>query len=116
MKTKKPAHKPPPPPKRLVYSMKLYVTGATPRSTRAVTNLRRLCEQYLEGRYKLEVIDVYQQPGLAREGQIIAVPTLVKTLPLPLRKFIGDMSNIHNLLSELQINSSPATQGGPANK
>ena len=97
-----------------MYSMKLYVTGATPRSTRAVTNLRRLCEQYLEGRYELEVIDVYQQPGLAREGQIIAVPTLVKTLPLPLRKFIGDMSNIQNLLTELQITSirgTPARQG-----
>lgn len=90
-------------PPRLVYAMKLYVTGATPRSTRAIANLRRLCEEHLAGRYELEVIDVYQQPNLARAGQIIAVPTLVKSLPLPLRRFIGDMSNKENLLAGLDI-------------
>lgn len=104
MKSKKPP--PVPRPKRLGYSMKLYVTGATPRSTRAVTNLRRLCEQYLPGQYELEVIDVYQQPDQVREGQIIAIPTLVKTMPLPLRKFIGDMSNVQNLLAGLEIQPS----------
>ncbi len=110
MKAKKTAPKEPPaPPKRLVYSMKLYVTGATPRSSRAISNLRRLCEQYLAGQYELEVIDVYQQPDLARAGQIIAVPTLVKTLPSPLRKFIGDMSNIQSLLAGLEIRSAPGT-------
>lgn len=104
MKSKKPP--PAARPKRLGYSMKLYVTGATPRSTRAVTNLRRLCEQYLPGQYQLEVIDVYQQPELARQGQIIAMPTLVKTMPLPLRKFIGDMSDVRNLLAGLEIQPS----------
>jgi circadian clock protein KaiB len=83
--------------------MRLYVTGATPRSSRAITNLRKLCDEYLTGRYKLEIVDVYQQPELAREGQIIAAPTLIKTFPLPLRRFIGDMSNTANLLAGLQI-------------
>jgi circadian clock protein KaiB len=83
--------------------MRLYVTGATPRSSRAIANLRKLCDQYLAGRYKLEVIDVYQRPELAREGQIIAAPTLVKSFPLPLRRFIGDMSNTTNLLAGLDV-------------
>jgi circadian clock protein KaiB len=83
--------------------MRLYVTGATPRSSRAITNLRRLCDEYLAGRYDLKVIDVYQQPELALEGQIIAAPTLVKMLPAPLRRFIGDMSNTKNLLAGLEI-------------
>lgn len=86
--------------------MRLYVTGATPRSTRAIANLRRLCDQYLPGRYTLEVVDVYQQPHLAREGQIIAAPTLVKSFPLPLRKFIGDMSNTANLLAGLDVRAT----------
>lgn len=90
-------------PKPLIYSMRLYVTGVTPRSTRAISNLRRLCEEHLPGRYKLEVIDVYQQPRLAREGQIIAAPTLIRNFPLPLRKFIGDMSNTRNLLIGLEL-------------
>jgi len=85
------------------FTMRLYVTGATPRSSRAIANLRKLCDEYLVGRYKLEIVDVYQQPELAREGQIIAAPTLVKSFPLPLRKFIGDMSNTANLLAGLQI-------------
>jgi len=91
--------------KRPVYAMKLYVTGATPRSSRAINNLRRLCEEHLPGQYELEVIDVYQQPALAREGQIVAIPTLVKTMPMPLRKFIGDMSDTGNLLAGLEVNS-----------
>lgn len=97
-----------PSPKPLSYSMKLYVTGATPRSTRAISNLRRLCEEYLQGKYELEVIDVYQKPELAREGCIIAAPTLVKMMPHPLRKFIGDMSNTHNLLAGLDIVPRPS--------
>lgn len=87
--------------------MRLYVTGATPRSTRAITNLRRLCDENLHGNYELEVIDIYQQPSLARESQIIAAPTLIKTLPLPLRKFIGDMSNTQTLLTGLEILAVP---------
>jgi len=83
--------------------MRLYVTGATPRSSRAIANLRKLCDQFLAGRYELEIVDVYQQPELAREGQIIAAPTLVKSFPLPLRRFIGDMSNTANLLAGLDV-------------
>jgi len=92
--------------KRVKYAMRLYVTGATPKSSAAITNLRKLCEEYLPGQYELKVIDVYQQPELASEGQIIAAPTLVKSLPLPLRRFIGDMSNTQNLLSGLEIKST----------
>jgi circadian clock protein KaiB len=85
------------------YLMRLYVTGASARSTRAITNLRKLCDEYLPGRYDLKVVDVFQQPELAREGQIIAAPTLIRTLPLPLRRFIGDMSNTASLLKGLEI-------------
>ena len=93
--------------KRVKYAMRLYITGATPRSTAAITNLRRLCDNYLAGEYELKVIDVYQQPELAQEGQIIAAPTLVKLLPLPLRRFIGDMSNTQNLLTGFEIQTTP---------
>jgi circadian clock protein KaiB len=78
--------------------------------------LRKICDEYLAGRYELEIVDVYQQPELAREGQIIAAPTLVKSFPLPLRKFIGDMSNTANLLAGLEIrlltNKSPSPGSG----
>lgn len=94
--------------KQAKYTMRLYVTGATPRSSRAITNLRKICDKYLSDRYKLEVIDVYQQPELAREGQIIAAPTLVKSFPLPLRRFIGDMSNTDSLLTGLEIRVTSA--------
>ena len=94
--------------------MRLYVTGATTRSTRAITNLRRLCDEYLPGRYRLEIIDIYQQPGLAAREQIIAAPTLVKQLPLPLRKFIGDMSDTKSLLAGLEVMVSAVDKQNPA--
>ena len=100
--------------KQAKYTMRLYVTGATPRSSRAITNLRKICDEYLPDRYKLEVIDVYQQPELAREGQIIAAPTLVKSFPLPLRRFIGDMSNTDNLLTGLEIRVTSGKRTSPA--
>jgi len=93
--------------KAVLFTMRLYVTGATPKSSRAITNLRKLCDEYLAGKYTLEIVDVYQQPELAREGQIIAAPTLVKSFPLPLRRFIGDMSNTANLLAGLNIEIVP---------
>ena len=74
------------------FLLRLYVTGATPHSVRAIANIRQFCEEYLHGRYELEVIDLYQQPQLAEGEQIIAAPTLIKRLPLPLRRIIGDMS------------------------
>jgi circadian clock protein KaiB len=92
---------------RAKIAMRLYVTGASPKSTAAIANLRKLCDSYLPGEYDLKVIDVYQQPHLAQEGQIIAAPTLVKSLPLPLRRFIGDMSNTKNLLAGLDIQTAP---------
>lgn len=85
------------------YALTLYVTGMTPRSTRAIENVRAICEEYLQGRYDLEVVDVYQQPDLARSAQIVAAPTLIKKLPLPLRRVIGDMSSKDRVLVGLDI-------------
>jgi circadian clock protein KaiB len=85
------------------YLLKLYVTGLTPASTRAIANIKKICEEHLNGRYELEVIDIYQQPVLARGEQIIAAPTLIRKLPLPLRKFIGDMSNTEKILLGLDL-------------
>jgi len=85
------------------YILKLYVTGFTPASTRAITNIKKICEEHLKGRYELEVIDIYQHPVLAKGEQIIAAPTLIKKLPLPLRKFIGDMSNTERILIGLDL-------------
>ncbi|MBI3950533.1 MAG: circadian clock protein KaiB [Acidobacteria bacterium] len=83
--------------------LRLYVAGTTSRSIRAVTNIRIICEEHLQGRYNLQVIDIYQQPVLAREEQIVAVPTLVKELPRPLRRFIGDLSDTDWLLAGLNL-------------
>ena len=85
------------------YMLRLYVTGMTPRSIRAVANVRAICEEHLQGRYDLEVIDIYQQPTLAEGEQIIATPTLIKKLPLPLRKVIGDMSSTERVLLGLDL-------------
>lgn len=85
------------------FVLRLYVTGMTPRSQRAIENIRGLCEEHLAGRYSLEIIDIYQQPALAKAEQIIAAPTLVKKLPLPLRRVLGDMSNPGRILVVLGI-------------
>jgi circadian clock protein KaiB len=89
------------------YILRLYVTGMTPRSARAVKNLRAICDEYLEGRYELDVIDIYQQPVLTKGEQIIAAPTLIKQLPLPMRRIIGDMSNRERVLLGLDLVRSP---------
>lgn len=91
-----------------IYVLRLYVTGASAASTRAIANLRKLCEEHQKGHYQLEVIDIFQQPSLARGEQIVAAPTLVKVLPLPLRKFIGDMSKVEGLLLGLDVQPAPA--------
>lgn len=91
------------PPRTERYVLRLYVTGMTPRSTEAFATIKALCEQYLAGRYDLEVIDIYQHPTLAREAQIIAVPTLVKKLPEPLRRLIGDLSSEDRVLLGLDL-------------
>jgi circadian clock protein KaiB len=85
------------------YVLRLYIAGTTPRSTRAVMNIKEICEKSLSSRYDLEIIDIYQQPGMAKEQQIIAAPTLIKELPPPLRKFIGDMSNTEKILVGLNL-------------
>ncbi|MBW6500031.1 MAG: circadian clock KaiB family protein [Bacteroidales bacterium] len=85
------------------YILRLYITGTTNRSIMAITNLKKICEEYLEGQYDLEVIDLYKNPNLAEGDQIIASPTLIKKLPLPFRRIIGDMSNTENVLLGLDI-------------
>ena len=85
------------------YVLRLYVTGMTSRSARAVKNLQAVCDEYLKDRYDLEVVDIYQQPVLAKGEQIIAAPTLIKKLPLPMRRIIGDMSNRERVLLGLDL-------------
>ncbi len=89
------------------YVLRLYVSGLTPNSVRAVANLKALCEERLAGRYELEVIDVFQQPELARADQIVAVPTLIKALPLPMRRLLGDLSKKERVLVEFELHAVP---------
>jgi len=79
--------------KKAEYNLRLFVAGASPNSIRAIANIKELCEEHIKGRYTLEIIDVYQQPELARQEQIVALPLLIKSFPLPIRKLIGDMSD-----------------------
>jgi circadian clock protein KaiB len=85
------------------YVLRLYITGTTPQSMRAVVNIRRICEEYMQGRYELEIIDLSQHPALAEGEQIIAAPTLIKQFPLPLRRFIGDLSQTDRILLGLDL-------------
>ena len=85
------------------WELRLYVAGQTAKSVQAFANLKRICEEHLHGLYELEVIDLYQQPQLAQGDQIVAVPTLIKKLPLPLRRIIGDMSDTDRVLVGLDV-------------
>ena len=85
------------------YLLRLYIAGMTDKSVRAVQNIRKICDENLNGRYELEVIDIYQQPELAHDAQIIAAPMLVKKLPLPLRRLIGDMTDKERILVGLDL-------------
>ena len=85
------------------YILRLYVAGMTPASGAAIMNIKKICEENLKGRYELAVIDIYQQPVLARDEQILAAPTLIKKLPVPIRRFIGDMSNKERILLGLDL-------------
>jgi circadian clock protein KaiB len=85
------------------YVLRLYVAGLNPKSQRAIENLKKICVEHLQGRYDLEVVDIYQQPVLAQGEQIVAVPTLIKRLPLPLRRFIGDLSQTEKILVGLEL-------------
>jgi circadian clock protein KaiB len=85
------------------YVLRLYVAGVRPRSVLAIENVKKICEEHLRGRYELQVIDIYQQPVLAKGDQIIAVPTLIKKLPAPLRSLIGDLSDVERVLVGLDL-------------
>jgi len=85
------------------YVLRLYIAGTTAASSRSVENLRAICEEHLKGRYELMIVDVFQQPVLAKDEQIIAVPTLIKKLPAPLRRIVGDLSNEHRVLVGLDL-------------
>ena len=85
------------------YLLRLYVTGTTEKSIRAIQNVRRICEEHLSGRYRIEIIDLLKHPQLARGDQIVAVPTLVRHLPPPMKKIIGDLSNEESVLVGLDL-------------
>lgn len=89
------------------YVLRLYVSGLTPSSARAIASLKTLCEEHLAGRYELEVVDVFQQPELARADQIVAVPTLIRKLPFPVRRLIGDLSKKERVLVEFDLQKLP---------
>ena len=95
------------------YVLRLYVTGTTPRSMRAISNIRKICEEHLEGHYDLEVVDICAHPVLAEGEQIIAAPTLIKTLPLPMRRFIGDLSQTDRILLGLDLLGASSAASSP---
>lgn len=86
------------------FSLKLFISGASPNSTRAIANLKAICEKYIHAEYELEIIDVYQQPTKAKSEQLIALPVLIKYLPLPVKRFFGDLSDTRKVLSGLGLN------------
>ena len=88
-----------------VFELKLFVTGASPNSARAINNLKDICEKHLNERYELEIIDVYQQPLKVEHEDIIALPLLVKSFPLPLKRLVGDMSDTPKVMKGLGINT-----------
>ena len=91
-----------------VWRLRLYVAGQTPRSLAAFANLKRICETHLKGRYRIEVIDLVERPNLSKGDQILAIPTLVRRLPQPMRKIIGDLSDTENVLVGLDLNRTSA--------
>ena len=105
--------------RRQTYVLRLYIAGMSPRSIAAIQNIRKICEEHLGGRYDLQVVDIYRQPGLVAGEQIIAAPTLVKKLPLPLRHFIGDLGDTDQILFGMDLlpggkitATPPAAAGG----
>jgi circadian clock protein KaiB len=88
---------------RRTWRLRLYVAGQTPKSIAALANLKRLCEEHLAGRYRIEIVDLQQQPRLARRDEIVVIPTLVRQLPPPIRKIIGDLSNQQKVLVGLDV-------------
>ena len=95
------------------YVLRLFVAGTTIRSQNAITNVRRICDEHLQGRFELEVIDVYTHPEATRDFQIVATPTLVKVKPDPLRRIVGDLANQHRVLHGLQLVGSGGSAEAP---
>ena len=95
-----------------VWRLRLYVAGQTPRSLTAFANLKRICETHLKGHYRIEVIDLVEQPHLSKGDQILAIPTLVRKLPQPMRKIIGDLSDTESVLVGLDLSPPPPPQFG----
>ncbi|MBE9228307.1 circadian clock KaiB family protein [Phormidium sp. LEGE 05292] len=93
-----------------IWQLRLYVAGQTPKSLAAFANLKKICEEYIQGQYQIEVIDLVKQPYLAKQDQIVALPTLVKKLPMPIKQIIGDLSNQEKVLVGLEINHRKADQ------
>jgi len=91
-----------------MWELRLYITGRSPKCLRAMENLRRMCEQYLQGHYEIDVVDLLDNPRRAADDQILAVPTLVKRVPLPMRTIVGDLSDTDRLLSGLQLHPRPS--------
>ena len=85
------------------FVLRLFVTGATSRSVQAIANIKQICETHLKGRYDLEVVDIYQKPDLLKEDQVVALPTLIKKLPAPLRRIVGDLSDTDRVLAGLDL-------------
>ncbi len=94
------------------YILRLYVTGMTEKSKHAIQNIKRICEDHLKGSYELEIIDIYRHPVLAKGDQIVATPTLIKKLPMPMRRFIGDMSETEKILMGLDLRQKSRTLSG----
>jgi circadian clock protein KaiB len=98
-----------------VYILRLYITGFSPRSARAVSNIRKICDKHLEGRHDLEVVDISQQPARAQSEQILAAPTLIKKWPLPARRFVGDMSQTERIVLGLDLREAVETTASGRN-
>lgn len=92
--------------------LRLYVAGNAPNSVRALANVWRICQEYLPGCFELEVVDIYQQPSLAQKAQLVAVPTLIRRSPPPLRRITGDLSSVEQLLVDLEPTSASASESG----
>lgn len=85
------------------YILRLYITGASPNSAKAISNIKKICDEYLKDGYKLEIIDIYQQPAIARKEEIVALPLLIRTSPLPVKRLIGNMSDTQKVLKGLEL-------------
>ncbi len=98
------------------FVLKLYVTGSTPRSVQAIKNIKKICEEHLKGRYRLEIIDLYQEPWRARQDDLTVAPTLIKKLPVPLRTLVGDLSQTGRVLAGLDLLPQSGAEAGARRK